>query len=149
MWQPPNQKARAQQAQKRRDRERAKPKLQLKRVGAEIRMSGGLGKKAEIVRARLFLNDIQPRQISFFSSQALLVGTELSITIEAPKPFYAKGRLVTCAEYNRDSQLISEHAHRYRNTIELEFESEDQAAEVKALCQALATEHLYTKPKAA
>jgi hypothetical protein len=147
MWQPPNQKARAQQAQKR--RERARPKLQLKRVGAEIRIGGGLGKKAEIVRCRLFLNDIQPHQISFFSGHPLLVGTELSITIEAPKSFYVKGRLVVCAEYNRDSQVISEHAHRYRNTVELEFENEEQAAEVKSLCQSLASDHLYSRPKAA
>jgi hypothetical protein len=142
MWQSPSSRTRAAQAMRKKERDRLKPHLRLQKVRAEVKV---LGKAVEpqFADCQVVLNDFNPLGVALFSSSPLMVGDEVALTLEEPKQFYIKGRIVSCQEYDATSKVISQNTFSYRIGIQFKFETEEEKAEVKAYCDQIAQESLF------
>jgi len=150
MWQSPYAKKKPTATAKR----RGGLKLTLRRVTAEIkllksnRLSSGLqsGDQEEIILGKVILNDFKSRGISIYTSEAIVVGQEVSITIEEPTQFFCKGQVIW--SQLEDARVISENPLKYRMGIEFHFESESEENAVRDYCEQLNREHLFRRKAA-
>ncbi len=145
MWQAPNHRNRALQ-NKRRDRQKQRNTLHLKRVPAELRVSSAkLGAPAIVSMARIFLNDITAKGVGMFCSDPLVAGTIVAVTIEEPKRFFVRGRITWCQPLESGSAIISSDNSRYayRAGIEFIFDNPGEEEEVKKFVAELAAQHVY------
>lgn len=149
MWQAPNQRLRAIANQRKRDRQRMSKKfLHVKRVLAELKIMGALNSPPVVAQARVLLNDFTPKGLGFFSTHALTPGSEISFTIEAPKRFYIRAKVLWCQEHDGKAHVISETPFAYRAGIQFLFENEDEEKRVRKYCEDLMAEEITTLPKA-
>lgn len=143
MWHSPYAKRRATGAAKKRN----KMRLTLKRVQAELKISNGTqisgNQRGHVIGARVVLNDFGPKGIGAYSPEPIMVGQEVSITIEEPTRFYCRGRVTWCQM--EESRVISEAAYAYRMGIEFIFANEDEAKAIEEYCKELNREHLFKK----
>jgi hypothetical protein len=142
MWQAPNQRVRAQANARKRERERVRRGIHIKRVRAEIKTVGELAAPALVTQARVLLNDFSPKGVGVFAHAPIIVGQLVSLTLEEPKRFYVKGRVVWCQEYAMESHVLSETPFHYRMGIEFVFETPEEEQQVKDYCEALGHDHL-------
>lgn len=150
MWQAPNHRVRALAAQKRRDRERKRTRLHLKRVVAEIRIpAGNLGGQAQNLAARVVLNDLSVKGVSVFSPVMLNAEQEVQITLDHPRKFFVRGRVAWSQEVVTETHVISQNPFRYRIGVEFSFTSPEEEEEVRKFVQELVQEHLVTRQEAA
>src|SRR5258707_370967 len=92
----------------------------LRRTTAQIKMSGPGG---EIVNARVVLNDFTAEGVELFSATPLNQGQEVSLTMEEPKRFYTKGKIVWCDRAEQSGKIISIEKFNFRVRIQFVFES--------------------------
>ena len=143
MWQAQNQRLRAIASQRKSEKERLSKKyLHIKRVLAELKVAGSLNDPPLVAHARVLLNDITPHGLGFFSTHALTPGTEIGFTIESPKRFYVRARVVWCQEYDAGSHIISETPFAFRAGIEFIFENDEEEKRIKQFCDDLSAEHV-------
>lgn len=124
----------------------------LRRTTAQIKFAGQLGSKTkpEVIMARLILNDFTPKGICLFCTKAVAPGREVSITIDEPKQFFAKGRIVSSQEVASSSRVITKKKFSHRVKVEFVFDSDEQAKQVEEYCNDLFKEYLGGSiPKAA
>jgi Tfp pilus assembly protein PilZ len=142
MWQAPNQRLRAIAAQRERDRRRGRRPFHIKRVQAEVKAVGGLHVAQTVAAARVLLNDLSPKGIGLFSSAPMMVGQEVALTLEEPKRFYVRGKIVWCQELDGGTHVLSEKKFTYRIGIEFVFQSATEEQSVRAYCEELSAQHL-------
>jgi hypothetical protein len=106
-------------------------------------MVGKLAAVPTVAQGRLLLNDISPKGLGLFSDQPIMVGQEIALTIEEPKRFYVRGRVVWCQEADADSHILSSHPFSYRIGLVFLFQNAAEEAQVKAYCDELARDVLY------
>lgn len=147
MWQAPSQRLRALVSSKRREKDRLRRPLHFLRTRAEIKIPD-LNGDAIIVDARVILNDISPKGVGLFSTQALLPGQDVAITLEEPKRIYLKGRIVWCQEHDVESHVLSESRYSYRIGIAFVFETPEEFQAVQHYCEVLQKEHIHRKASA-
>lgn len=141
MWQAPSQRMRALAVQKKRDRDRMRRPLHIKRVNAEIKLLS-LQAEPQVTIARVILNDLTPKGMGLFCASPLLVGQEVAITLEEPKRIYLRGRIVWCQEYDADSHVLSQQSYSYRMGIQFIFESPEEQVAIRRFCEQLENEFL-------
>jgi hypothetical protein len=112
--------------------------IRMKRVPAQMRIPSKDDGEPTIVNTRFVLNDMTAKGLNLFVPAPLMVGQELSITIEYPRSIFLKGRVHVCTEVVTSGRVMSEVKCAYRLAIELIFADEEEAAAVKAF-----TEELY------
>ncbi len=144
MWQAPNQRSRQGSGPKKRDG-RKNRRFHIKRVNAEIKALATLHAPATVAQARLVLNDLGPHGLGLFASAAMLVGQEISLTIEDPKRFYVRGRIAWCQEYDADTHILTDYPYHFRVGIEFMFETEEEETQVRNFCEEIARDYLYGK----
>jgi hypothetical protein len=149
MWQAPNSRVRAIAQAKKREKERNRRPLHLKRVVGEIKVTGGLGQTPTVTQARVVLNDFSPKGVGVFSNAALEQGQEISLTLNDPKRFYARAKVVYCQEYGSESHIVSEQSYQFRVGLQFLFENDEEKKEVEKYCEELMKAHILPKPKAA
>lgn len=142
MWQSPNQRVRAIQNAKKRQMDRLKRPMHLKKVRAEMKIVGP-DKRPSISEARVVLNDMSPEGVGIFSSLPVLVGQEISLTMEDPRQVFLKGRVVWCQEFDVGSPVVSQHTFSYRMGIRFVFSSPKEQEAVRLFCEELFRLHLY------
>jgi hypothetical protein len=140
MWQAPNQRARALAQARRREKERAKKPMHLRRVVGQLKAANN----EEAANARVLLNDLTPKGMGLFCSKPMMVGEEVSLTLEQPKQFYVKGRVVWCQEYSVDSHVLSKVSYSYRVGIEFIFDTDEDRKTVEDYCAELMKKHVFT-----
>src|SRR5262245_9491877 len=120
MWDIPNYRIRALMRKQRRALVGAKRlDLHLKRTKAEIHIPDKVpSKRGKLVPARVVLNDFTPRGLFLFSSEQLILGTQIELTIYEPHQFYVKGRIVACQTLILDKKIISAQDFPYRIGVE-------------------------------
>jgi hypothetical protein len=148
MWQSPSSRTRAAQAAKKRERDRLKPHLRIQKVHAEIKVLGAM-RDPQFADCQVVLNDFSPLGVSLFSNTPLMVGDEVALTLEQPKQFYIKGRIISCQEYDATSRVLSKNTYSYRIGIQFKFETDEEKAEVKAYCDHIAQQFLFGSKRAA
>jgi hypothetical protein len=127
---------------RKRAREKMKVQLRLKRVRAEVKILGSLN-APPVTEVRLFLNDISADGLGLFSGAPMMVGDEIALTMEEPKRFYVRGRIIACVEQNANSKVVSQSAPSYRVTIQFTFDGSAEREQVKLFCEDIAKNHLF------
>jgi hypothetical protein len=143
MWQAPNQRLRAIASQKRRERERNRRPLHLKRVQAQIKILSQ-SVEPEITEARVILNDFSPKGLGLFSSKPVLVGQEVAITLDKPRRIYVRGRVVWCQEYDAGSHVLSATSFSYRMGVQFVFETQEELQSIQEFCDELNRGYLHS-----
>ena len=148
MWQAPSAKNRATANAKRRDVEKWRPRLHIKRVVAELKLSAraNIGASTGVVSARVVLNDFSATGVGLFATEPVLVGTEVSLTIEHPKRFYCRARIVWCQEQITEGHILSQTPYTYRMGLQFVFESEEEETAVRQYYEELFSEHVFERP---
>ncbi len=144
MWQSPSARTRAAQAIRRKERERTKPRLRLLKVRADLKILEQT-REPQIAECRVVMNDFNPQGVTLFSSVPLMVGDEVALTLEDPKQFYIKARIVSCQEFDVNSKVLAQNTFSYRIGMQFKFESEAERAEVRAYCDQITAELFVRK----
>lgn len=138
-------RAAAQAVLNKRQYQRNRLPVHFKRARAEVKLSGLGADPTKIIETRVLLNDITPKGIGLFSTAAMLPGQEISITVDQPKRFYARGRIVWCMEHNANSHVLTESKYSYRVGIQFIFDTEEERKALETYVQELEAQYLYGK----
>ncbi len=114
---------------------------------AEVSLVGNEEQESYTWQVRLLLNDITQKGIGLFSGIPLMPGQEIMIRLAEPRPFFLRGRVVWCREYDSLTPIYStdnSQKYSYRVGIKFIFESLEEERMVKSYCDYLAKELLYT-----
>lgn len=146
MWQAPNQRLRALAAQRRREREKQRVRLHLKRVVGELRIpAAALGEKPQVIAARVVLNDLSVNGVALFSPVMLAPGQPVQLTVDQPRKFFVAGQVAWSQEITHDTHIISPNPFRYRVGVEFRFSSATEEEEVKKFVEEILNQHLVTR----
>ena len=152
MWQSSTQRSRALIAEKKREREKRRSPIHLRRVMAQLKISEADG-TASLIDARVVLNDLSVKGLGIFTMQPLLVGQSISLTLEYPKRIYIKGRVIWCQEIDSSSHVLSETSYQFRMGLQFVFATDEERIAVKSFCDEVMQIHVHTShrglPKAA
>lgn len=102
-----------------------------------MRIQSQNGGEPYIVETRLILNDMTARGVGLFVPDPILVGQEVSITLEYPRPIFLKGRVYACVEVMASGRVVSEVKCAYRLGIEFVFDSEEEEAAIREFAEDL------------
>ena len=134
---------------RKRDSDKGRPRLHIKRVVAELKLGSRTNIGAStggIVSARVILNDFGSTGVGLFAAEPILVGSEVSLTIEHPKRFYCRGRVVWCQEQITEGHVLSKTPYTYRMGIQFVFESAEEEHAVRMYYEELFREHVLERP---
>lgn len=103
-----------------------KPKIRLntKRIEAELKLTNDLD-KAKVNPIRMILNDLRVEGVHVFAADPVLMEAEVSITFTYPKQFYARGKVVSCANIGVESKIITDKPVRYRIGIQFSYDGDE------------------------
>lgn len=149
MWQSQNQRPKAPPVAtsttgKRRDRERRRLPVHIKRARAELKSVTSLGAAPIVAEARVVLNDMSIKGVGLFAPVELVPGTVVAITISEPTQFFIKGRVVWCQEHDATSHVLSKNAFSFRVGIEFLYENPSEQQAVKQYLEVLARDYLFS-----
>lgn len=156
MWNVPTYRIRAYVRNLRKSRKSTasakRPPLHLKRSHCELSVQNhsqnvisltGTQDQKRIVPATILLNDITPRGAFVFSSEALTPGTTISMSIQGPRRFYVKARVMTCQQIGVHGGLIHEGlSYPHRIGMLFEFATVEERLAVRRYFDDLALRYL-------
>src|SRR5579885_1466580 len=147
MWKEPDLKRHAAIAAQRRaqerERERNASRFTIRRTRAEVKIRSESSEPA-IAPARIVLNDVSPKGMTFLVGSSLPVGELAQITIEEPRRIYVKAKIVASQPYGLGGRVISAEPFSYRIAVTFIFSTEDEERDFKSFCDELALEVLRT-----
>jgi hypothetical protein len=124
----------------------------MKRVMAEIRTvpKEGEGLSAQppvVLKCRVILNDFSATGVGIFTTEPIMAGEPVAITLEYPKRFYCKGIIAWSEAIPTTSKVLSEPNYAFRMGIEFTFATPEEEKAVQDFYAELQKEHIL--PKAA
>jgi hypothetical protein len=125
------------------EKEARQNRVHFKRAHANIRVFEGFGSKTEFTRARIILNEMTVKGTYIFAPKPFQQGELVEVTLNEPRLFYVKGRVISCERNNPDSVIVSEEPVPYRLAVVFEYQSLYEKEMVKSFLQQLAMEELY------
>jgi hypothetical protein len=134
MWQAPSQRVRALTNAKKRERDKARRPIHIKRVMGQLKILGALGSEPVIAEARVLLNDMTSKGVGLFCGIGLATGQEISITIQEPKQFFIKAKVMWCQEYNSESHILSKVSYAFRVGVQFVFSTPEEEKAVADYC---------------
>ncbi|MBN23226.1 MAG: hypothetical protein CL678_18215 [Bdellovibrionaceae bacterium] len=151
MWQTQHPKAKAAAvAKKKRQEENRKNSYSLKRVSAELKVGTTPGQPQKIIDARVVLNDFRRRGVSVFTKESMPIGEMISVTLERPKRFYCRAKIVQCEQkHNAGMLVLSKENFNYRLALEFVFDSDEEKESIAEYCKELIENYLYPPSKQA
>jgi hypothetical protein len=114
-------------ASRRKKREKGRKSLHFRRVSAQIKVLGGM---SLIHDARVILNDLSPKGLGIFAPVALHSGQEVAITLEKPRRFYVKARVVYSLAIDGAGKVITDCTYCHRVGLEFILDSPEEAQAV-------------------
>jgi len=113
-----------------------KPKFgrHMKRTSLQYR-EAGLGTNLNAPKplghqdGRMLLNEVSQTGFIFFATTPLMVGNEISVTVEHPIRFFSKARIIGCVEIPMSFGIVREDDFKYRVTVEFVPSGEEQKRE--------------------
>jgi hypothetical protein len=150
MWHTPNQRVRALANAKKRDRERARKPIHIKRIDATIKLVDRNSKNStqntdlQEIHTRIVLNDLSTTGLGLFSPTAVEIGQELSLIITDPMKLELRAKVIWCQEHDANSHILSSNPYSYRIGIEFILSSQEEQQSVKAFCEEIFSNYLYT-----
>jgi hypothetical protein len=108
--------------------DRGAEKLHLRRVRAQLKISDGYGGLQHgiqgILPARVLLNDFGAKTLKLFTPTALRPGQVISISIEAPRQFYARAQVIACHSVPSETRIITEMPYGFRVAVAFLFDND-------------------------
>lgn len=141
MWDSYGHKQRQKQKAWQTERTKRSRGLRLPGVPVTLRYAQ-LNAEPLLISGFLSLIDFSPEGMHVFLDCQVYCGNEASITLEQPRQFYVKSRVVACVNYLVDTKVLCEAPLRYRVTLQFKFESDAEREEVRAFCEFVRTESL-------
>jgi hypothetical protein len=148
MWQAPNARVRAAANAKKRDKERSRRPIHIKRAIAQVKAVTLNAPEGEKIEARVVLNDLSPKGVGLYTKLPLVPTQEVMVEMQDPGPITLKGRVLWC-QHDANSHVVSVQAHSYRIGIEFITTSEDEQKAIQAFCDEVFKNHVFTGRTAA
>lgn len=123
--------------QKRRDRDRNRRPVHVKRILANLTFDG------RSVEARVILNDLNPKGTGLFLTQAVNLGQSVTLEIRDPHPISIQGKVLWC-QHDAGSHVLSNQPFAYRVGVEFVYKSAEEQGAIKQFVEELARDFLYT-----
>jgi hypothetical protein len=151
MWQANSSKPKSRRTNERRHFDRGAP-LHIHRVEAQIQLAmpadyqpapGEPPKEEPAVHARLLLNDMTQKGVGIYSPIPFLPGQEVVIRLHDPRPFFLRGRIIWCREYNMKAAILSADPFTYRIGIRFVFESLEEERMVISYYELIRREFIH------
>ncbi len=147
MWDVPRYRVRAYlrsvRASKQRERERKeRSQYHMKQVRAELRIGDSFNQALELLTAKVVLNDVTHQGMKLFVNEPLLPGTQVSLTIEEPRYFYAKANVLWCHPVTLNQRVLHREPLNFRVGLEFLFSSMTEQMAIRNYCQTIFVEHL-------
>jgi len=123
--------------------QKARPKLTLhiRRVPAQIRPLGPHATEtSSVIPANLILNDLTPRGVALFTTEALQVDRVVELTFEEPRQFFIRARVRACNTIVIDRKIITKQVYPFRILLEFEFDASVEHEAVRRLYHEIQSE---------
>lgn len=114
-------------ASRRKKREKSRTNIHFRRVTAQIKITGGLSVVHDV---RVVLNDLSAKGLGLFSPVQLFAGQEIAITLEKPRRFYVKARVIYSQPLEGTGKVISDVSYIHRIGLEFILDSPEEAQAV-------------------
>lgn len=152
MWQAPNQRVGAIQNAKKRQQERLKRPIHLKRVRAEMRLipnkethaqAATTDEQGETIEARVLLNDLSSTGIGIYAAEPMNPGCKVVITLAEPIQIQITGCVIWCQEQPACGAVITSEAFNFRIGVKFVFGSPEEEKALQDYCAEIQKQHLY------
>ena len=144
MWQTPNQKVRAVASARRRDRERKRRPIHIKRISAYLELLDIPQANESGLEVRLILNDLSLAGVGIFCAEALAPETLAILRIEQPSDLRVSAKVIWCQEHAASSRILTRQPHRYRAGLQFLVENPDQQMAIKHFYEEMRRTILYS-----
>ena len=116
---------------------RNRVQVRMKRIsGSALMIASKL--PSEAIHISLVLNDLSAKGVGLFLSKKIEIGQELQISINEPKPFQARGRVVWCHEHNLNSNIVTENPLKFRAGLLFVFANDEESKKMVEIWEELA-----------
>lgn len=141
MWHAPNQRVRAAAIAKKRERDRARRPIHIKRLNAQLEIPSLSGEGSTQSQVRLLLNDLSPKGIGLYVTMPLIVGQEIILAVTEPRNMKIRSKVIWCQEYAASSHILSSHSFSHRAGLEFVLTDEEEI-DMKEFCDDVLRNHL-------
>ncbi len=122
--------------------------LTLKRVPIQLAIQESLTAPVKIIWGFVALNDVVAKGLYAFTTDPLNKDTVVSLTMEDPRRFFAKAKVISCQNVHVESRVISEFRFSYRLALEYDPQSEDEREGQKQFADEISANFLHKKKAA-
>lgn len=123
----------------------AAPQLTLRRVPVQITLQNGLAAPSSVLWGYAFLNDFNPLGVYIFSPEPFQKDQTLSITLEEPRRFFAKVKVLSSQNTKTDSKVISTPKPTHRLALEFIAQTEEEKAAFLQFAEEIKEQYLFKK----
>lgn len=139
---------RVQQILKKRETDRkVRNSIHYKRVRVELRPESGNATSLGVIEARALLNDFTPEGFRVFVPHPMRIGQELALTLDEPRRFYIRARVVWCNSVPLTNRVLTQVPLMFRVGLQFIFRTEAERLAVQSYCAKVYSELLYFPPK--
>lgn len=143
MWQSPNQRVRAIAIARKRERDRLLHPIHFRRVEATLTVTATGAETPQSFPVRVILNDLSPKGMGLFVTQALVAEQDVTIQLKDPREITVSGRVVACQEYHNEGHILTPKSYPYRMGIRFLFKTAEEEKAFQDFCNELSVNHLY------
>lgn len=119
--------------------------LTIRKVPVQVSVQASLTGPTQIDWGYVVLNDITPNGMYVFSTQSYPKDRVVSLTLEEPRRFYARARVISSQNVRQDSHIISEKTYSYRVALEYEIQTEEERKTLREFSEEVQRVYLYKR----
>lgn len=140
MW---NNQSQRPKASKKRDKDRIRMPIHIKRICAELELVNA-GNPQGKIEVRVILNDLSPKGMQLFSTEPFISGQDIKLKITDPIAIEVSAKVRWCQEHNASSHVISNRDFSYRLGIEFVVNNPEEQQAIKLFYDEITRKYLYT-----
>jgi hypothetical protein len=129
---------------KKREKERIRLPIHIKRITALLDLLSPEPTEIVQMEVRVVLNDFSTKGMQLFSSEPLIPGQSVSLTIQDPVYISVRAKVRWCQEYNPGGHVLSVQPYSYRLGIEFIPSSPEEQQAIKNFYDEITRKYLYT-----
>lgn len=144
MWQAPNQRLRAVANAKRKERERARRPIHIKRISAKVGLVSGENTEYLPAEFRLTLNDLSPAGVGVYSTSPLAAGQLVVLEINDPIAIKIRAKVIWCQGHTSRGHIISNQSFSFRMGFEFVLSTPEETVAVQNFCENISKNHIFS-----
>lgn len=119
-----------------------KTKFHMRRTSVELVLREGFGQGTQTFTGRVILNEVTPAGLYLYSTEPFFPGQEISLTLEQPRRFFARGRVISCSRADLNSRVFSTKPFPYRLAVVFDCQNVNETAAIEKYCSELHSQYL-------